>query len=111
MTIDTLPAKAREILPSASHLDRARLPTSACGCLSRSGAFSRSRTRFRLPGGRVGGQQDIERGIPVPVQHQPTTRADVRSHGKRLLTRLPRPEQSWVVERGETAITGMPCNA
>ena len=89
--IDTLPAKAREILPSASQLSRAQSLAAARGCLSRSVAFRRTGTRFRLPGGTVDGQprersqQDIERGIPIAVQHEATFRADMRPHGQRLL--------------------------
>jgi len=48
------------------------------GPLSRSVAYCRSSTRFRLPGGTVEGQfQDVKRSMVVTVKHQPTGRTDM----------------------------------
>ena len=89
--LDTLPPKGREILPSSSQLSRTQSLAPASGCLSRSVAFCRSRTRFRLPSGTVRchdhqcGSQDVQRGVPIPVQHQAAGRTHMGAHRQGFL--------------------------
>jgi hypothetical protein len=74
-----------------ARLRRALANTARRGGLSRSEVFRRSGTRSHLPGGTVmgsyrqGSSQNIERGIPVPIQHESTLRAAMGAHGERFL--------------------------
>jgi hypothetical protein len=78
--------------------------------MSRSVAFRRSGTRSRLPGGTVVGghdqqcgSQDIQRGVPIPVQHKTTGRTEVGAHRKGFLDAIATPR---AILRGEARRNG-----
>jgi len=69
-----------------ARVPRALANTARRGGLSRSVAYCRNSTRFRLPGGTVqggqqdqGGQENIQGRIVVSIQHQSTVGADMGS--------------------------------
>src|SRR5215469_5019104 len=91
MKLDTLPAKAREILPSAR-------PFATCPCehrrrggLSRSVVSRRTGTRSRLPSGTESTVENVEGRVMVTIQYQTTRRTDMGAHAERLLHPEPTP--------------------
>src|SRR5215469_7686793 len=80
-----------------ARMPRALANTARRGGLSRSDLFRRNGTRSHLPGGtergrsHQGSSQNIQRGVPVPFQSQPTVGAHVGTRGEAFLHAMPAP--------------------
>src|SRR5215469_17621901 len=106
---DTPRSLRRGILPSSSPFATCPCEHSRRGGLSRSDLFRRNGTRSHLPGGtergryHLGSSQNIQRGVLVPVQYQPTVGAHVGTRGEAFLHAIPAPT---AILRGEAGRDG-----